>query len=162
MKPLKYTRKTNKADGIFRSLREVLISNCVIQPVFNRLKMIFPKSKWHTSKAESDRLQLAEQALYCMLILKAAIVKEPPGFLLVALLFLLRTAKILLFNINYMGKWRKTNKKERFIFLKIRSKITFNQNTMSVDQIWCSLLISSPQNIINNCGWKTQVQNMKI
>lgn len=62
--------------------------------------MIFPKSKWHTSEAESDRLQLAEQTLHCMLMLQAAIVKEPPGFLLAALLFLLRTAKLLLLNSN--------------------------------------------------------------
>lgn len=62
--------------------------------------MIFPKSKWHPSEAESERLQLAEHSLYCTLILKAAIVKDLPGFMFVPLLSLLRAAKFLIFNSN--------------------------------------------------------------
>lgn len=102
LKTVKYKNKTNKADGISWSLCEVLTSNCAVQPVFNRLKIIFPKSKWHPSETESERLQLqlAEHALYCTLILKAAIVKDPPGFMLVPLLFLLRAAMFLIFNSN--------------------------------------------------------------
>ena len=53
-----------------------------------------------------------------------------------------------------MESWRKPNKKERCIFLKIRSEITFNQCSTSMDRIWCSLLTSSPQNMINICSWK--------
>jgi len=95
--------------------------------------MIFPKSRGHAPEAESDGLQLPEQALCSTLILNAAIVKDPPGFVWVPLLFLFRTAKLFLFNSNYRGRWRKTNRKERFIFLKICSKITFN--SMSMGQI---------------------------
>lgn len=136
----KYEREPNKADGISGSPCEVLISNRVIEPVFNRLKMIFPKSEWQISEAESARLQLAEHALHCTLISTLPLSNTLQRLLLVPLLFLLRTAK-LLSNSNYRRRGTKTNKKERFIFLKIRSEAAFNG--MSMDQIGYFYFITS-------------------